>query len=574
MDDVDDFSPALGHIGTAGRSAQPYLSKAVRAARRAGESQGSRKGRFDGSRIGRGAALGRLLGGRDRFAGLRQRRAIVKTRLVQLRGKGLGGARAHLRYLQRDGVQRDGSPGQLYSASDDRAEGASFLERCAPDRHQFRIIISPEDGDQYEDLKPLTRRLMAQVEKDLGTALDWVAVDHVDTGQPHSHIILRGRDELGQNLVIAREYIARGMRERMMDLVTADLGPRLGRDIRARLRLEVNAERLTSLDRSLLRRIEKGRLIAPSNRDPVRHTLESARLRKLGKMGLADRAGGGRWRLADRLEQRLRELGERGDIIRTMQRAMTAGGVTRAPADRIIHDAAPAVPIIGRLLARGLADEVADRHYLLVDGADGRLHHVVLRQGGTVDPLPADAVIKLDVGPSGATRVETLSPVPLDRLARWPGLTWLDRLIDDGEGEGAYRDSGFGRDLRSALAVRRQWLIDQELAGDRDGRLRLAPGVLAALQARDLQYAGAQLAPELDRPFIAALTGERIIGTIERKVDLPSGSYALVANAQEFTLVPWRPVLNRRIGTTVFGLVRDHGVSWEFGRGRDGPSIG
>jgi type IV secretory pathway VirD2 relaxase len=66
-------------------------------------------------------------------------------------------------------------------------DGKAFLEKGAEDRHQFRFIVSPEDGDRYEDLKPLTRRLMARMEEDLGTKLDWVAVDHFNTGHPHTY---------------------------------------------------------------------------------------------------------------------------------------------------------------------------------------------------------------------------------------------------------------------------------------------------------------------------------------------------------------------------------------------------
>ncbi|WP_413207911.1 hypothetical protein [Rhodospirillum sp. A1_3_36] len=93
-------------------------------------------------------------------------------------------------------------------------------------------------------MKPLTRRLMAQVEEDLGTKLDWVAVDHFNTGHPHSHIIVRGRslssgtakgrnpgNDRGKDLIIARDYITTGMRERAADLVSLDLGPRTDREI-------------------------------------------------------------------------------------------------------------------------------------------------------------------------------------------------------------------------------------------------------------------------------------------------------------------------------------------------------
>ncbi|WP_446741591.1 relaxase/mobilization nuclease domain-containing protein [Sphingobium yanoikuyae] len=98
-------------------------------------------------------------------------------------------------------------------------------------RHQFRFIAAPEDGDRDEALAPLTRRLMAQMEEDLGTRLDWVAIDHFDSGHPHSHILLRGVDEHGDRLVIARDYLASGLRARACDLVARDLGPRSEREM-------------------------------------------------------------------------------------------------------------------------------------------------------------------------------------------------------------------------------------------------------------------------------------------------------------------------------------------------------
>jgi hypothetical protein len=185
----DDFEPNFGKIRShGGKHGRKYLHRVMRATALAGgrprNGQSPRHGTFDGSRIGRGAGIGRVLASRDRYAAFRSRRAVVKSRIVKLRGNGAKAALAHLRYIQRDGVTRDGEPGQLYSVELDRAEGKAFLDRVGGDRHQFRFIVSAEDGDEYEDLRPLTRRLMAQMEKDLGTGLDWVAVNHYNTGHP------------------------------------------------------------------------------------------------------------------------------------------------------------------------------------------------------------------------------------------------------------------------------------------------------------------------------------------------------------------------------------------------------
>ena len=157
----------------------------------------------------------------------------------------------HLRYIVREGVGRDGQPGQAYGAETDAADVEAFEERGRDDRHQFRFIVAPEDGVELEDLRDFTRHLMRRMERDLGTRLEWVAVDHWDTDNPHTHVVLRGKDQAGENLVIGREYISHGMRKRASELATSWLGPRTDLEIQASLRREVDQERWTGLDRKL-----------------------------------------------------------------------------------------------------------------------------------------------------------------------------------------------------------------------------------------------------------------------------------------------------------------------------------
>lgn len=644
----EPFEPRLGRLKASPFSrGRKYLHAVLAAAARAGMAK--RSGRaFNGSRIGRGGVAARMLRTGDRRSGLRARRAIVKTRLVRLGGKALGAARAHLRYIQRDGVARDGAPGRLYSALDDQADGKAFLERCDGDRHQFRLIVSAEDGAEYEDLRPLIRRFMARMEEDLGTRLDWVAADHVDTLHPHTHIMLRGRDERGENLVIAPDYIKRGMRERLAGLVSLDLGPRTDFEIERRQRLEVHAERLTALDRRLLRGMDADQVVRAAGRDMADHAIRTGRLRKLGSLGLAEELGGGRWRLADDLEATLRRLGEQGDIVRTMQRALKAAGLERAGAEQVVHSAETGVLITGRIVERGLADEVRDRHYLIVDGINGRSHYVDIGKGERTEPLPERAIVRIvprgprvsdtdrriaaiaaahggrysiDIhraaepgtsvgfaethvrrleairrGVGGVDRaadgswsvppdfeaiagryeaqhareapveVVLLSPLPLERLPQHDGATWLDReLVGPDE---APRDQGFGRELRSALALRRAWLIEQGLGTAEGDRLVCRPDMLAVLQRRELLRVAAGIAEETGLEFAPARAGSRVEGVVRRRLDLASGRFALIENSREFSLVPWRPVLQRALGRQVSGTVREGGISWAIGRDR------
>jgi len=108
----------------------------------------------------------------DRQSGarVRSRRVTVKVRIVKAAGKA-GGAQAHLRYLEREGVSVEGEPGRLYSTFSDEANRDAFIERGLEDRHQFRIILSPEDGAAYEDLKPFARDVMARCHRLLALKL-------------------------------------------------------------------------------------------------------------------------------------------------------------------------------------------------------------------------------------------------------------------------------------------------------------------------------------------------------------------------------------------------------------------
>src|SRR5208282_2014156 len=173
--------------------------------------------------------------------GPRSRRVIVKARLVRVRGGSPRALTKHLQYLEREGVTPGGDPGRAYDASTDAANVRAFDARSRQDGYQFRFIVSPEDATRLAELREFIRGLMGKMERDLATRLDWVAVDHWDTDNPHTHIVLRGVDESGEDLFIAREYISHGMRLRACKLATDWLGPRTEREIWATLDRQLQA---------------------------------------------------------------------------------------------------------------------------------------------------------------------------------------------------------------------------------------------------------------------------------------------------------------------------------------------
>jgi hypothetical protein len=107
------------------------------------------------------------------------RRVVVKAHLQKLGRHGAQAAARHLRYIERDGVEKDGSPGVLYGP-----EGPVPRERFEQprlgERHQFRFIISPEDAGDL-DLTEYVRELMTRVERDLGRSIDFGEI--LETGQ-------------------------------------------------------------------------------------------------------------------------------------------------------------------------------------------------------------------------------------------------------------------------------------------------------------------------------------------------------------------------------------------------------
>ncbi|MCW1985392.1 UNVERIFIED_ORG: type IV secretory pathway VirD2 relaxase [Sphingomonas sp. R1F5B] len=647
----DGFDVWLGHIGKE-RPMRHDLRRAVNQAGGSRLAKGQARPRFTGARTGRGVAAGRMLAGVPRHGGASSRRVVVKARFVKLAGKGMKAASAHLAYLQRDGTTREGERGTLYGRDSDHADGKAYLERGAGDRHQFRFIVAPEDGEQYADLKPVTRRLMEQMEKDLGTRLEWVAVDHFNTGHPHTHIVVRGVDDQGNNLVIARDYISQGIAGRAAEIVSRDLGPRTELEIATANAREVTQERFTRIDRRLLRDVDGQGLASAWHADPAEQALRAARLGTLQAMGLAEKEGKGLYRLDDDLEATLRAMGKRGDIIATMHERLRSHPDV-LPQDYAIYAPAEREAIVGRVLDRGLADEHGDRHYLIVEATDGRAHFVDLGQDLAdgamkdrlvrVSPMPvevrtADKVIAdvadanggrysvdlhLAHDPSATDRfaqahvrrlealrrdgaaiqrepngtwtvgpdylrealryeerqaarrpvtIAVLTDRPLEQLVCHDGATWLDRQCVAPDPE---RLQGrVGATIGQSLQQRRQRLIEQGLAVQEGETIRYRTNLLAMLRQRELNRVGAQLSQELGLQF-TPLRGSHVEGTYQRAVNVGGEKFAVIAKSREFTLVPWRPVLEKQLGRQVSGTIeRGGGIDWTFGRQRSGPQIG
>lgn len=578
------------------------------------------------------------------------RRVIVKAHIVRMDANGKAAQRRHLDYIERDGTGRNGEPGVLYNKDGPEADKDAFLENGKGDRHQFRIIISPADANDLSDLTAFTRDLVREMENDLGTKLEWIAVNHYDTGQSHTHLVISGKRDDGGDLVMPREYIAYGIRKRAQELVDLELGPVSEIDGRRRLASMVRQERLTQIDQTLLPMGENGvvDLSAPPRIGAAwKQQLARMRVRHLASLGIAEPLGKGRWRINPEAEATLKRMGERGDIIKAMHQAMGRRDDLRMMDAGSIFDpsADGAKAVTGEVLKKGLADDVNDRAYIVIDTMDAKPVYVIVggeeqlsefAKGQIVTAAPpatearasdhtiakiarasegrysaalhmkADNRARPEFVEAHIRRLEAMRRaghaerrqdgvwiIPddyTDRAARFEqaralqrpanitvhssldltqmtsamGATWLDEHLRDFDDAAGAR--GFGRKVEEARAQRRLFLTAHGFI--KQDQKRLSQAVLEALKTRDLEDAGAELAGKLGKSHTLSPGQGRIEGIYTHSIDRPSGKFAVIERARDFSLVPRRDVLERNRGKAVSGLFQDARISWRLTRGR------
>ena len=558
-----------------GRRSQKLAAQVQRAANKAGHAGSRRAGLKRGSGSGKAARGRRTVAAMRRTPG--QRRVTVMARIARHKGAHYRAAplAKHITYLERDGVSRDGRDASMFDAQTDRADRDAFAGRCEDDRHHFRFIVSPEDAGDMEDLRSFTRELMADAAKDLGTELDWVAVDHWNTDNPHIHVLVRGVASDGTDLVIDRGYISEGLRFRAEERVTLELGPRTELDIRTALEREVDAERWTSLDRQLERLGQDTAglvdLRPGGEADPEMRRLLLGRAAKLEQLGLAAREGPAVWALEPGAETTLRDLSLRNDIIKTMHNAVSRDGGRFDVSVLALHQAVPSEPVIGRLVERGLHDELTGSAYAIVDGVDGRTHHLRFKDMEMTGDAKAGSIVELrsweDAKGDDRLSLATRSDIPLEAQIKAPGATWLDRQL-------VARDpvatgNGFGREVRDALDARASHLETQGLARRQGQRVILAQDLVGTLKNQELTAATQAIAARTGLEHKPSGAGDYVSGIYRERVTLSTGRFAMIDEGLGFQLVPWRPALDQHLGQHITGTMSPGGsVDWALGRGR------
>jgi hypothetical protein len=382
------------------------------------------------------------------------------------------------------------------------------------------------------------------------------------------------------------------------------------------------------------------------------------RVKQLERYGLATELEAGRWVVADRAEVTLKALGERNDVIKSIHRALTAIGLKeeRGVGQYALHGEGSGEKIIGRVIGKGLAgDELSERVYLVVDGIDGRVHHMEFKDPSRIDEVGRDMIVEAAPVVSGPRladvniaanaadddrvyrpsrhlerirgdfevqrkdpeafvrshvrrlealrradqveridadhwripkdivergkaydlrqggdgfRVRTLSALSLHQQIGSEGATWLDRELLARD-RMPIADSGFGQQVKTALNGRARQLVNLGLATAKDGNVHIPVRTVATLERREVERVGRQMARERGLTYMPSNAGEHISGRLAGVAGLISGRFAMIENGLGFQLVPWQPLLDKRIGQHITGLQRDDGgIEWTFGRKR------
>ncbi len=567
----NEFRPRVGRSRDKGAGAVPkargFVGEVLSASKRSGLGTLDLGSRGRAGRFGRGG--GRAISGR-----LASRRVVIKTRIIQHKGSRYRAApmKMHLSYLRRQGATRDGGRAEMFDC-DGVADHDAFAKRIEDDRHHFRFMVSPEDAAKLADLRTTTRELMARAERELGARLDWVAIDHWNTDNPHVHVLVRGVADDGRDLVINPEFLKHGFREMAQALVSLELGPRSEAEIAASLDREMTADRWTHLDRRL-REVANDTGGVDLRPDGTRQGPGEARLigraQYLERLGLAQFQGPGQWRLVDDLEPRLRDLAQRGDIIKTLHASLR--GQDRDLNAIVIQGRDLEAPVFGKLADRGLHDEVTGHAYVVVDAVDGRTHHFRFGDLAQTGDTPIGGLVeirsrRLDDGGSWVELVHR-SDLSLDAQVKASGATWLDRQMVAREPQ-VLAQAGFGLEAREALEQRRAHLESSGLASRQAGGLAPVRNLLATLRERELSRVAANIQAETGATLIEAGKGDLVAGVYSRRIDLSSGRFAMIEDGLGFQLVPWTRSLDAKLGQEVRGtMTPTGGMDWSLGKKR------
>lgn len=312
-------------------------------------------------------------------------RVFVRASLIRLRLDRSGRAPSlarHLAYIGRAGAGVEGEDARLFDGRGPAERPRDVAKAWGRDERYFRMLISPEHADRMADLKDYARDVMRRVGADVGEEdLAWIGACHHDTAHPHVHIVIRGRRRDGQDLIMPRNYMPRGMEARAQEAAQERLGGLSRTASEAAIWRSTRADAFTLLDRRLLDSATPDGFVSdPAGEPDAWGALRRARLAHLEALGLARREGR-RFRLAPDLWRRLDALWVRLGDARAMNQRRIEAAVETRPLGR--------TPLDGRATCTGFLDKNGAHRFVFVRDPSGVERYARLRwDGAAISPGP------------------------------------------------------------------------------------------------------------------------------------------------------------------------------------------
>lgn len=540
MSGEDDFEPTLGRSGKERRSRPRSQLNALARSARWGKVRTYSRPKLAWGAVrhnGRGKGAAAIT---HHHAHPARRRLFLKTSIAVSGPSGTKAFAAHISYIARDGTSRGGEGGGIFDRACDNADPDVFNDRARRDVRQFRWMISPDDAGDLEDLTRLTRTLMNQVERDLRCEVDWVAAGHFNTAHPHVHVAIRGGVPGADELIIARRYLIHGLRHRIEDTLTRELGYRRSLDLVADLGREAAQDRYTRIDRDLEVASRSGVIdLHASGARPALApwSIQLRRLTHLRSRGLAEHLGGSSWRLHPGWAGTLREMGRQWQAERELSHFL---GGEIDPGN--LHEFVPGAPgaVTGRFAGAAAEASATGHHIALLEGLDGRQWTARIsaraagslpEAGGVITFLPGSAGpparhaserSERRPAPASGVKVEVEAWIPVESQVRRAAFTWLDQVAET-DLAGA---RGFGAKVRAACEDRQLWLKARGLFPPRREKL-------ASLELDEI---GAREARRLGKAFDRDAGRSNFRGTYEGHVDTAQGRLGIIAARARFAL--------------------------------------
>lgn len=382
-------------------------------------------------------------------------------------------------------------------------------------------------------------------------------------------MVIRGTCKNGKDLIIKPDYISHGIRFRSSDLLTLELGPRSELSIIKAKQRALLQNRTIAIDYKIaqLANQHDGKFTPFIFRDPEQFKAASLRIKHLQSLGLVTQPTSwpkNFYKVDLQLIEKLKELETHHDIYKKIARL----GVTE------VRQHIPEQSMIGKVVSKGLQDELRDTYYVIIDGVDGQKWYVDLSNYKNADEIKIGQTLILEskILPQEMmfNQLKTHTPKlhfdqtkSLPELVKASGVTVLDRCLVNKDLQAILSNNGVGAEIKVALKERRQILVSRGLARVIDGKIIVNKNLFDDLKKQEFEHYKGKL--RKDGFYVYDEVPRGFIGNIKKTVKLSGINYGLIEGKEQGLVIA--PIANKEFlklqnkNVAISYRIMDNGIS-------------